>query len=274
MLKSRLLTAVLLIAAVLWMLFWGPDVVLLVFLGVLLGFCAWEWFGLLPLPKVFMVKAMQVLYTILMFPLAMLSYHYAAIDAPLLCMDLVLLVLATVAIAIYPNKMGNWYNNGVLMIAGWIILPATMLSLWLLKNSDQGVAWLMSVLLITWAADTGAYFAGRFLGRRFLTQPFSPVISPNKTWTGFWGGFLLSEMVIGLSGWWFAAEAVGWLFWIMAGTVTFLGAVVGDLLISMLKRAAKVKDTGNVLPGHGGVLDRLDSLVVSSAVMLSFLLMK
>ena len=119
-----------------------------------------------------------------------------------------------------------------------------------------GLEWLLFALLTTFATDTGAFFVGRAIGRHRM----APNISPGKTWEGAAGGFLAA---VGAGA---AVAAVADLpFWAALGTGAAVGIVgqVGDLLESRLKRAAGAKDAGSLLPGHGGVLDRLDSLVLT-----------
>jgi phosphatidate cytidylyltransferase len=148
------------------------------------------------------------------------------------------------------------------------LLPASVVALRV--REDAGWQWVVLLFVVTWANDTFAYFTGRFLGRR----PLAPRISPKKTWEGFWGG-----AAGGVGG----ALAVKFLFLpglsVQAAVVVGAGAAVlgpiGDLSESMLKRAAGVKDSGKIIPGHGGLLDRIDAVlfvapwVVACAMWLS-----
>lgn len=148
------------------------------------------------------------------------------------------------------------------------LLPAAVVALRV--REDAGWQWVVLLFVVTWANDTFAYFTGRFLGRRQL----APRISPKKTWEGFWGG---SAGSVG------CAIAVKFLFLpalsVSAAVVVGAGAAVlsplGDLSESMLKRAAGVKDSGRIIPGHGGLLDRIDAVlfvapwVVACAMWLS-----
>ena len=125
-------------------------------------------------------------------------------------------------------------------------------------GGNLGRDWLLLAILVTFATDTGAYFTGRMLGRRLL----APTVSPGKTWEGSAGGFVAAVA---------AALAVGLVFnlaiplWQVGviGAVVGVAAQLGDLLESKLKRIAGVKDAGNLFPGHGGILDRVDSIVIS-----------
>jgi len=125
-----------------------------------------------------------------------------------------------------------------------------------------GPLWLLTALCTVWAADSGAYFAGRRFGKRKL----APTISPNKTVEGVYGGLLAGVLVAMGFGVWAGAgaDALGWL--LLVSVVTVLAAVVGDLFESLLKRQAGVKDSGHLIPGHGGLLDRLDAMFAALPV--------
>ena len=120
----------------------------------------------------------------------------------------------------------------------------------------NGLAWIFLVLLITWSADTGAYFAGRAFGRNKLFER----VSPKKTIEGVMGGLLLS-IVVSISFQNAYLETMEWYHALALGALLCLLSVIGDLLESMVKRATGVKDSGNIMPGHGGIIDRLDSLL-------------
>ena len=131
---------------------------------------------------------------------------------------------------------------------------------WVRGFSTDGLTWIFFVLISTWAADTGAYFSGRFFGKRKLLER----ISPKKTWEGVWGGLALSTII-----------AVCWSIthpFIPVAHAAVLGAllaasgVVGDLVESMFKRARGIKDSGGIMPGHGGLFDRVDSLLFTMPV--------
>src|SRR5262245_34597529 len=141
----------------------------------------------------------------------------------------------------------------------------------LLRAAPDGMWWLLTALGSVFLADTGAYGFGRAFGRRFIQRPFAPRLSPKKTWEGFAGSVLIGALGGGLLAWsWrIAVGPASLLNW---QTGTLLGAVVGvvgqlgDLGVSMFKRQAGVKDTGAVMAGHGGALDRIDSWLVVMAV--------
>lgn len=141
-----------------------------------------------------------------------------------------------------------WYVGGFFYAA----LSALAL-LWVRERDSQGLELLVWVFIITWSTDIGAYFAGRSFGRRKL----APTISPSKTVEGLIGGMVAATLFGGL--WVFLTGLGGTLY--LAAPLLALWAQLGDLFESAMKRRAGVKDSGSLLPGHGGVLDRLDGLV-------------
>lgn len=137
----------------------------------------------------------------------------------------------------------------------------------LLRNLPQGMEWVLFLLLVTFATDTSAYFVGRAIGKR----PLAPSISPSKTWEGAIGG------VLGATGVAVAANFVLGLNALLIETIILgilLGVIgqFGDLAESRLKRIASVKDSGWLIPGHGGILDRLDSIVFNILVVYYFVI--
>ncbi|MBI4512031.1 MAG: phosphatidate cytidylyltransferase [Deltaproteobacteria bacterium] len=135
------------------------------------------------------------------------------------------------------------------------VLP-TYLSLCKSEGGAHGAGWVYLVLMTAWFSDTGAYFAGRLLGKKKLY----PAISPGKTWAGALGGLGGAFLGAVLANLWFFPE----LGWGHGAALTLLGGVLGqcgDLVESMIKRARSVKDSGNLLPGHGGMLDRIDAVL-------------
>jgi phosphatidate cytidylyltransferase len=126
---------------------------------------------------------------------------------------------------------------------------------------DEDLSWLCFVLVCTWAADTGAYFAGRFLGKRKLCER----ISPKKTWEGVWGGMALTTVLAVVMSH-YSYPAMEWYHAVALGLLISSTGVVGDLVESMFKRARNIKDSGGIMPGHGGLFDRVDSLLFTMPV--------
>ncbi len=126
-----------------------------------------------------------------------------------------------------------------------------------LRDLDNGLAWLSYAILITFASDTAAYAIGRLVGRHRL----APTISPGKTWEGAVGGIIGAAAVSAVFAWFIDLDALPLVAATLLGAGLSVLGQLGDLTESWLKRKAGVKDSGNLLPGHGGILDRLDSLL-------------
>lgn len=154
----------------------------------------------------------------------------------------------------YGNSLRNWALSSLLILYVGLLLG----HLTLLRQQNQGAWWIVLVLVTTWAYDSGAYFTGRFLGRR----PFMAHVSPKKTQEGVLGGVVLSA----LSGL-IAVPALGVAIWqgLLFGAIAGVVTQTGDLLESMMKRQVGVKDSGALIPGHGGLLDRIDGLLFTGA---------
>lgn len=146
--------------------------------------------------------------------------------------------------------------SGLLAISfAWVALARMRLD-W-----DHGQLAVMYALLIVWLADSGAYFAGR----RWGVSKLAPAVSPGKTWAGFWGGLAVCALLaVAIAAW----RGLPWLSLLAVTLVVGLYSVVGDLNESMAKRFAGVKDSGNLIPGHGGVLDRFDSLLAAAPLLM------
>jgi len=151
----------------------------------------------------------------------------------------------------------RWLKAG----AGLLVVPATIGAVVLLHGSPDGPLRLLFAFALVWAADIGAYFTGQGFGRHKL----APNVSPGKTWEGLAGGVTWSLGIAALAGaWLFKLQGVAvWLSFLVMCTVVTLLSIVGDLGESLLKRQVGVKDSGTLLPGHGGVLDRVDSLLAA-----------
>ncbi|WP_305805820.1 phosphatidate cytidylyltransferase [Stenotrophomonas sp. YIM B06876] len=149
------------------------------------------------------------------------------------------------------------------LAAGTLAIVPAWASLVLIHASEnQGHRWLLTALAIVWAADSGAYFAGRSLGKHKL----APRISPNKTIEGLAGGLVAGLLAAGLFGWIAGIDPPHLGGLMLVAAVAVLASVLGDLFESLLKRHAGAKDSGNLIPGHGGVLDRIDGVLAALPV--------
>ncbi len=147
---------------------------------------------------------------------------------------------------------------------GFVVLIPLWASLVVLHGSgEDGPQIVLFLMILIWVADSGAYFAGRRWGKNKL----APVISPGKTWEGVYGA-VAGALICGVLLAWYRSEVDGALLLVPVCVLTVLMSVVGDLFESLLKRRVDMKDSGNLLPGHGGVLDRIDSLTAAAPIFL------
>ena len=271
MLKQRVITAVLLLAILLPALFYRTALPFCAVALVLIAAGAWEWGRLNGC-----AQGLSVLLALACLILCGLSWYAGFLDKSLP-------VLWTLA-------GSGWVLTGAWLlrqgVPGWSRIPkglrllGGLIALWLAwlavaQARVIGINFLLSVLLLVWVADIFAYFAGRTFGGRFSKSKLAASISPGKSWEGVWGGMvgvvLLSLVWAGLDAGG-PNEFSGSLYarlWTQHGVVVMLVAViflaamsvVGDLVESLIKRSAGVKDSSRLLPGHGGVLDRVDALL-------------
>ena len=266
MLKQRVITAIVLLAILLPAMFHSPGLFSVAAL-ILIAAGAWEWGRFSGYDD-----RRSLLVGLACVALCAGSWYAGLLERPVP-------VLWSVAGALWVLG-GAWLLRGGVPL--WAQIPRTvrllagLLALWMAwlavaKARMMGVNFLLSVLVLVWAADIFAYFAGRAFGRRKL----APAISPNKSWEGVWGG-MTGVVILALAWVWsdtrFAGQldsasfysglwAKGWWFLLIA--VLFMAAmsVVGDLVESLIKRSVGLKDSSGLLPGHGGVLDRVDALL-------------
>lgn len=168
-------------------------------------------------------------------------------------------ILAAVWVRQYPSK-DYWYKQGILLAVGAIVLVSAIVAMYALWRLSAW--WLLYVFLLVWCADSGAYFVGRKLGKTKL----APNVSPNKSVEGLVGGIAVASFVAVGVGIYLKLSTFALVAFLGLSGVTVGASVLGDLFESMLKRRAGVKDSGTILPGHGGVLDRIDSLLSATPI--------
>ena len=173
-------------------------------------------------------------------------------------------VFTTLALVSRRNELPRVHGSrpGTLILGGLVLVTAWSSIMALHASGERGPILMLFLFVLIWVADSGAYFAGRAFGRRKL----SPFVSPGKTWAGAGGaaaGAVVSAMLLEAGGAAGAASLAGLIGLSLLVTAVSIG---GDLWESRLKREAGVKDSGNLLPGHGGVLDRIDSLLAAAPV--------
>ncbi len=245
--KQRIITAVIALLALMLVLFLVPQqIAMLVIVAVMLG-GAWEWSAFFGLSG----NGGRVLYVIVISAL-LAAVMFLAVDAALIFkVSLVWWVIALIWAFFFPTPI----PAVVSWLAGLLVLVPLYLALVTLYIA--GPMTLLFVLLIVWVADSGAFFAGRTMGRVKL----APRISPGKTWEGVIGGLLAVVLLTLLRSLWVDTDLAVFVPFCLAIACI---SIVGDLTVSMFKRTAGLKDSGSLFPGHGGVLDRIDSVAAAA----------
>ncbi|MDZ7782558.1 MAG: phosphatidate cytidylyltransferase [Halioglobus sp.] len=268
MLRQRVVTALIMAGTFLAALALLSTPALALLFGALMGLGAWEWSRLAGWRTPFA----RLVYVVMVVAVLAGLYVYCDLGGeparaqvqPLLGVACLWWSFALLWVKSYPGSAVIWRNRAMRSLMGLMMLaPAWLAAVYLLSFSPRGLLLVVMVLVVA-AADIGAYFAGTAFGRHKM----APAVSPKKTWEGFWGGVaacVLLAVVLRL----LAPDQyahIGILSLAAVAIAAALASVVGDFTVSMVKRESGVKDSGNLLPGHGGVLDRLDSLCGAAPV--------
>ncbi|HKJ16227.1 MAG TPA: phosphatidate cytidylyltransferase [Xanthomonadales bacterium] len=265
MLKQRILTALVIAPMAFALVFFASPEVFRTAMSVLWLVSAIEYARLANLGKAGTALLLIVQASIFMIFFNFWEYttqlSFALLAGGCLIWCLMLLQLA----AFKPDRPASKMYSALGFSSAIASMTFVWLALSLIRDLPNGQYWILCLLMIVWAADIGGYFSGRHFGGRKL----SPSISPSKTWAGFWGGMVLALVVTAAYTKLLPFLQVNPLKISVIAAVTMLISVGGDLFISIQKRTLGLKDTGNLLPGHGGLLDRFDSLV-SAAPFFAF----
>jgi len=263
MLKQRLWTAGLLIPVVMLSILFLPIAILQWLIVGTIILAAIEWFAIIGYEtRMQMISAIVVLVIIVglvwLLPIAVLLF------IPLIVWGFILLIVSRYAHRALPARFHAFLMKrfNALILASFVLALFGHGAVILHQSSHLGPQQLLFVVVLIWLADTGGYFAGKRWGK----TPLAKAISPNKTWEGVAGAIVLGGVWtligynVGISG------SLSLSQWLILSLTALLISVVGDLFESLFKRCHKVKDSGNLLPGHGGMLDRIDSLIAAVPV--------
>lgn len=274
MLKQRVITAVILLIVLGGGIVFLPEVGSALLFAAIVGVAAWEWGALSGLRG----TASRAMYAVVILAtMAAVAWYCQLFSAAVhgqRVQDITALGCLWWAVALlwvkgFPASAVIWRPQPVRLVMGVLTLVPAWLALVYLRLQPHGIIWIFVFVALVAAADIGAYFTGKAWGRSKLL----PQVSPGKSWVGFWGG-LASATLIAVALWLFLGRgtlvfgsgARGLAAVMAVAVFTALAAVLGDLLESMVKRQQGVKDSGTLLPGHGGVLDRLDSITAAAPV--------
>lgn len=255
MLRERLITALIMAAVMIAAVLWAPSWLTATLFGLIMLAGAWEWSAFLRVPLAGRFAYVALVTLIAGAALVGLRepQHYLWIiggASAAWCVALWWILLAPA-----------WAPRYAAALAGILALvPTWLILLHIDANWTRGPQWTLFLLILAFSADTGAFFAGRRFGRHKL----APRVSPGKTWEGVVGGLAFAAVAALAGAWWFGLSPVPFLaICVLAAAFS----IVGDLLESLFKRASGLKDSGRLFPGHGGILDRIDSVTAAVPVL-------
>ena len=250
MLKQRVVTALCLVPLAVAAIYFTslPWFALIIAVAAALG--VWEWAAFAGLRS----RGARASYVVVWSLLVALTWYSPQLSQASLIAGLVLWIAAAVVVLTYPASASLLRRPVVAGVVGLIVLWSAWSAIVTIRSLPDGANWLLWGFVLVWGADIGAYFAGRAFGRHKL----APSVSPGKTWEGVAGGLLLAAIACG--------GALAWaqildLAWVAVIILLVAVSVFGDLFESVMKRMSDIKDSGSLLPGHGGVLDRVDAVV-------------
>lgn len=268
MLRQRVITAVgmagLFLAAVLLL----PLIALAAAFALVVVLGAWEWARLAG----WQATAARLLFAAILAGMLLFLFFYVELGneprreqiQPLLGVACLWWSFSLLWVKSYPASAALWHSRVMRSLMGLLILSSAWLAAVYLLTLPRGGLLMVALVLVVAATDIGAYFAGTRFGRHKLAER----VSPAKTWEGFWGG-MACAIALALVLWWVIPARMAHVSLAAVVAVvlmTALASVLGDLTVSMVKRESGVKDSGSLLPGHGGLLDRLDSLCSAAPV--------
>jgi phosphatidate cytidylyltransferase len=277
LLYQRIITALILAPAIIAAIFYLPLTYFALFFMGIMAIGSWEWGPLMGFNtkrrRLFFVLTNLVLMITIwqLFPVDQLWASGQLIPSVriLLWLAVAWWLVSAVLTLLYPRCSRFWSSHrSIRGVFGWLTLVPTWLAFMVLRTDQietdphHGAQLIMFLFLMVWSADVGAYFVGKSMGKRKLL----PNVSPGKTLEGFIGGVVFACLMVALAGYFMHWQLVQYQVVLLVTVLITTVSVLGDLNESMFKRQAGIKDSGKILPGHGGVLDRIDSLTATAPV--------
>ena len=278
MLKQRIITALILAPAAIAAIFYLPLIYFAILLLIIIGIGAWEWGPFMGFDTttrrvgfvgttLFLIATLWA--TVSLNDLWINSGQLHSYALAVLWLAVAWWIFSAFLMFSYPKASGFWSKHrSVRGVFGWLTLVPTWLAFMVIRTNDyqidtyHGAQLLMFLLLMVWSADIGAYFVGKAFGKNKLM----PNVSPGKTFEGFLGGIASACILVAITAYLLAWNQEQITTALLVTVLITTVSVLGDLNESMLKRQAGVKDSGSILPGHGGILDRIDSLTATAPV--------
>jgi phosphatidate cytidylyltransferase len=276
-LKQRIITALILAPLALFAILYLPLFSFQIMIAMVMGLGAWEWSSMSGMTRTFTKSAYAALVVAIclilsiMLPTDLIWYQgqLNSLYTYILSVAAIWWVVSLAMIIAYPGYSSVWYTSKILRgIFGFLTLIPTWVAVVTLRTSlfdvdpYYGASLIFYVLGIVWAADIGAFFVGVKFGKHKLR----PEVSPGKTIEGLMGGVFASSAIIAFAALHYQVDPSRIWLHILVGALTVGVSALGDLNESMFKRCAGIKDSGTLLPGHGGVMDRIDSLTAAFPV--------
>jgi phosphatidate cytidylyltransferase len=266
-LKLRIITALVLIPVFVLSVLYMSTIWFAAFMAIIMALAAWEWAGIIGYKQLLQRSGYVMLIALILGA----AFRYRL--SPLLCWASIIALFwwlcAAWMVVRYQRQQGLGFH---LVIPGGtigvlVLVPAWLSLIMLHADEPEGIKLVLFLLVLIWSADIAAYFCGRRWGKNKLCDQ----VSPGKSWEGVFGALFAATIVALTYGLSQSMDSLDILIFVPICLLTVMASVLGDLLESLIKRLGEVKDSGSILPGHGGVLDRIDSLTAALPVFLSAL---
>lgn len=255
MFRQRLFATLVLAPLVLLAIYTATPWVFNEIILLLLVICAWEWLQLIPIQRL----PLKIAFILLFFVIVWFNWHSYFLFSLWFILGALCWALILVAVLCFPRMQVLWGYPWMVASFCFVLLPLFAQSIIALFQQAQGRDLLVYLLFLVWGTDIGAYLMGKCFGKHKLI----PEVSPGKSVEGAVSA-LVFVLFIAWGGYVYFQPKFGLLPWLLMALATAGISVLGDLSISLLKRRVHIKDTGHLIPGHGGLLDRLDSLIAAA----------
>ncbi|MFC0180069.1 phosphatidate cytidylyltransferase [Thorsellia kenyensis] len=268
MFKQRLISSLILIPIAILSLFYFKEIWFTAMLAMIGGLAVWEWSRMMKLddPRLRIFLGGLFTASVILIAVVLNPTQKALVNHMILSISVGWWIAAIGLVLTYPKSSMVWEHGYLLKVLFifFILLPFIVA---MVELRDKSPWWVLYVLVLVWTSDTGAYLVGKKWGKHKM----APKVSPGKTWQGFAGAIVLSSLLpISVSVLYPQFIEIKPIIFVLISLITVIVSVFGDLAESMFKRNGGIKDSSNLIPGHGGVLDRIDSL--TAAVPIFFVL--